>query len=149
MKISNELKATLQIVIANTYQMYFKAHTYHWNVEGMYFSQLHGFFGDIYTEVFAAVDVAAEELRTLDEYAPVSLSDIIKQATISEDAAKPATCHDMLNSLLDANEEVMVSLNKLFEEATNDDVQGLADFAAARLDIHSKHRWMIRSHLKG
>ena len=149
MQFSNELKATLQIVIANTYHMYFKAHSYHWNVEGMYFSQLHDFFGDIYTEVFAAVDTAAEELRTLDEYAPGSLSDIIKQSTISEDAAKPAGCHDMLQNLLDANEEVMVSLNKLFEQATDDDVQGLADFAASRLDVHAKHRWMIRSHLKG
>lgn len=149
MQFSNELKATLQIVIANTYQMYFKAHSYHWNVEGMYFSQLHDFLGDIYTEVFAAIDVAAEELRTLDEYAPLSLSDIIKQSTIDEDSAKPETCHDMLENLLEANEEVMVSLNKLFEQATDDNVQGLADFAAARLDIHAKHRWMIRSHLKG
>ncbi len=149
MKFSNELKATLQIVIANTYQMYFKAHSYHWNVEGMYFSQLHDFFGDLYAEVFEAVDVAAEQLRTLDEYAPGSLSDIIKQATVSEDAAKPETCHDMLQNLLDANEEVMVSLNKLFEEATDDEVQGLADWAAGRIDTHAKHRWMIRSHLKG
>jgi starvation-inducible DNA-binding protein len=149
MQFSNELKATLQIVVANTYQMYFKAHSYHWNVEGMYFSQLHDFFGDLYTEVFGAVDVAAEQLRTLDEYAPGSLSDIIKQATISEDAAKPEDCHDMLQNLLDANEEVMVSLNKLFEQASDDDVQGLADWAAGRIDIHAKHRWMIRSHLKG
>lgn len=149
MQFSNELKATLQIVIANTYQMYFKAHSYHWNVEGIYFSQLHSFFGGLYEEVFDAVDVAAEQLRTLDEYAPGTLSDIIKQSTISEDAAKPETCQDMLQNLLDANEEVMVSLNKLFEQATDDDVQGLADFAAGRLDIHAKHRWMIRSHLKG
>lgn len=149
MQFSNELKATLQIVIANTYQMYFKAHSYHWNVEGIYFSQLHSFFGGLYEEVFGAVDVAAEQLRTLDEYAPGTLSDIIKQSTISEDAAKPETCQDMLQNLLDANEEVMVSLNKLFEQATDDDVQGLADFAAGRLDIHAKHRWMIRSHLKG
>jgi starvation-inducible DNA-binding protein len=149
MQFSNELKATLQIVTANTYQMYFKAHSYHWNIEGIYFSQLHDFFSDIYTEVFAAVDQAAEQIRTLDEYAPGSLSDIIKQATISEDAAKPEDCHAMLQNLLDANEEVMVSLNKLFEQASEDDVQGLADWAAGRIDTHAKHRWMIRSHLKG
>mgnify|MGYP001181021619 CR=1 FL=1 len=149
MQFSNELKATLQIVVANTYQMYFKAHSYHWNVEGMYFSQLHDFFGDLYEEVFAAVDAAAEQMRTLDEYAPGTLSDIIKQATISEDAAKPEDCHEMLQNLLDANEEVMVSLNKLFEQASDDDVQGLADWAAGRIDTHAKHRWMIRSHLKG
>ena len=149
MNFSNKLKATLQIVIANHYQMYFKAHSYHWNVEGIYFSQLHDFFGDLYTEVFAAVDSAAEQMRTLDEYAPLSLSDIIKQSTVEEDSAKPSDCHEMLQNLLDANEEVMVSLNKLFEQASDEDVQGLADYAAGRLDVHAKHRWMIRSHLKG
>ena len=149
MQFSNKLKATLQIVIANHYHMYFKAHSYHWNVEGMYFSQLHDFFGDIYTEVFAAVDTAAEELRTLEAYAPIGLSDMIDHSTIDEDSAKPATHEDMLQKLLDANEEVMVSLNKLFDQATEEKVQGLADFAAGRLDVHAKHRWMIRSHLKG
>jgi starvation-inducible DNA-binding protein len=149
MNFSNELKATLQIVIANTYQMYFKTHSYHWNVEGMYFSQLHDFFGELYAEVFAAVDAAAEQMRTLDEYAPLSLSDIIKQSTVEEDTAKPKDCHAMLSNVLEANEEVMVSLNKLFEQASEEDVQGLADWAAGRIDTHAKHRWMIRSHLKG
>jgi starvation-inducible DNA-binding protein len=149
MQFSNELKATARIVLANTMVMYFKAQSYHWNVEGKDFSQLHDFFGDIYEEVYGAVDQAAEEIRTLDEYAPASLSKILEETTISEDEEKPATAELMLTNLLDTNEEVMVSLNKLFSICSDEDCQGLANWAADRLDKHSKHRWMIRSHLRG
>ena len=149
MQFSDELKATARIVLANTMVMYFKAHTYHWNVEGKNFSQYHEFFGDIYEEVYGSIDKAAEEIRTLDEYAPASLSKILEETTISEDEEKPLTVELMLTNLLDANEEVMVSLNSLLDTSTKEKCQGLANWAADRLDIHSKHRWMIRSFLKG
>lgn len=145
----NETNATLNIVLANTFVMYFKAHSYHWNVEGINFAQHHGFFGDLYEELYAVVDTAAEELRAQDEYAPVSIVTLLKSATIEEDEAKPETVVNMFQNLLSANGEVVNSLNKLFEVATAANKQGLADFAAARLDVHAKHGWMLRSHLKG
>jgi len=43
---------------------------------------------------------------------------------------------------------VIDSLNKLFELADAQNEQGLADWAAGRLDSHKKHAWMIRSSLK-
>ena len=145
----NETNATLNIVLANTFVMYFKAHSYHWNVEGINFAQHHGFFGDLYEELQGVVDTAAEELRAQEEYAPVSIVALLKSATISEDEEKPATVTEMFEHLSSANAEVVNSLNKLFEVATAAKKQGLADFAAGRLDVHAKHGWMIRSHLKG
>ena len=144
-----ELTASLHIALANTFVMYFKAHSYHWNVEGINFAQHHGFFGDLYEELYAVVDTAAEELRAQDEYAPVSIMALLKSATIAEDEEKPATVTEMFEHLSSANAEVVNSLNKLFEVATAANKQGLADFAAARLDVHAKHGWMLRSHLKG
>lgn len=145
----NETNATLNIVLANTFVMYFKAHTYHWNVEGMNFSQHHGFFGELYDELHDVVDTAAEELRAQGEYAPISVTALLKSATIAEDDDKPADARTMFERLSSANAEVVNSLNKLFEVATAAKKQGLADFAAGRLDAHAKHGWMIGSHLKG
>lgn len=144
-----QLNLTAKVVLANTFVMYFKAHSYHWNVEGKNFSEMHGFFGDIYTELHAAVDVIAEEIRALDEYAPISLTDLYDYKTIAEDTNKPANAYAMLLTLGVSNEQVVESLNKLFKEATAADQQGLADFAAGRLDVHKKHGWMIKSFLKG
>ena len=139
------LEDILREVIANKFVMYFKAHSYHWNVEGVHFSQLHEFFGDIYEEVFGSVDTAAEELRALNQYAPISLMELYNHKTIIEDSAKPETANNMLLNLAVANAEVIGSLNKLFTAASAANEQGLADFAAGRLDTHKKHAWMIKS----
>lgn len=144
----DELKSAMKIVLANKFVFYFQAHSYHWNVEGMFFSQLHDFFGDLYEDVHGSVDTAAEELRTLQEYAPISLTELYKYKTIEEDQEKPEGAKEMLQRLLLSNSQVIESLNKLFDVATAQKAQGLADWAAGRIDTHFKHEWMIRSHLK-
>jgi starvation-inducible DNA-binding protein len=139
------LEDILREVIANKFVMYFKAQSYHWNVEGIHFSQLHDFFGEIYTEVYGSVDNAAEELRALNQYAPISLMELYNHKTITEDTVKPETVGNMFLLLAMANAEVISSLNKLFTAAEAANEQGLADFAANRIDTHKKHAWMIRS----
>jgi starvation-inducible DNA-binding protein len=141
----NELQATIKVVLANTFVMYFKAHAYHWNVKGINFSQYHDFFGDLYEELFAAVDTAAEEMRAHDALAPHSISNLYDAKTIMEDSLPPSDISTMIGNLISANDEVIVSLNKLFSVASAANEQGLADFAAGRLDVHKKHGWMLKS----
>jgi len=144
-----ELKQTLRVVLANDFVAYFKAHTYHWNVEASNFKEMHDFFGGLYEDLFGVFDQYAEELRALDEYAPHSVSDLYKYNTIDEDSSKPESVKEMLENLGSANDQMIESLNKLFDVATANKKQGLADLAAGRLDVHAKHGWMIRSYLKG
>lgn len=140
-----ELQDILREVLANKFILYFKAQSYHWNVEGSNFPQLHGFFGDLYEEVYGSIDTAAEELRALDVYAPVSLMELYNYKTITEDTAKPDSSDTMLMNLAVANAEVISSLNRLFAAANSANQQGLADFAANRIDVHKKHAWMIKA----
>lgn len=146
----NELLVALRTVHANTFVMYFKAHAFHWNIEGKNFPQYHGFFGDLYAELFGAVDPLAEEIRALGEYAPKSLSEMYNSCTLSEnDSITGDALQEMLNSLLVDNNEVINSLNKVFALASDANEQGLADLIAGRLDTHKKHGWMLRASLKG
>ena len=136
-----------RVCLSNTFLMYFKAHSYHWNVEGKDFPQLHEFFGNLYEELYGAVDTFAEELRALNEYAPRNLDEIYVHKSI--DAGNVGqTPETMLADLLAANNESIVRLNKLFDLLTTAKEQGFADFVAARLDAHKKHGWMLRSILK-
>lgn len=139
----------LRIALANNFVMYFKAHSYHWNVESDRFAMLHNFFGNIYEDVYASIDEYAERLRILGVYAPISLMELYNYKMIDEDSVKPASCAEMISNLVDANEKVIDSLNKLFEIATAQKEQGIADYVAGRIDIHKKHGWMLRSHIKG
>jgi starvation-inducible DNA-binding protein len=138
---------TSKQALANTFVMYFKAQAYHWNVEGINFPQMHEFFGDLYEELQGAVDPCAEQIRALGEYAPRNLDEIFKLKTIDGDNVAK-TLPAMVADLLIANDQSIVTLNKLFGELDAAGEQGFADFVASRLDAHKKHGWMLKSILK-
>ena len=144
----NELIAALRLALGNTFFMYYKTHAYHWNVEGIEFSQYHDFFGDLYDEVYGAVDPTAENLRKLGAYAPISIMELYNYKTITEDSVMPVLLTEMLTNLINANNEVYNSFSKVFDLATAAKEQGLANFAADRMDTHRKHGWMLKASLK-
>ena len=143
-----ELIIATRVAMANTFIMYFKTQAFHWNVEGMEFSQFHDFFADIYGDLYGALDPLAENLRKLDTYAPISIMELYNYKTIMEDSTMPVLLVDMLNNLLVANTETYNTLSKLFDLATAAKEQGLANFAADRMDAHRKHGWMLKASLK-
>lgn len=145
----NETKAALQVILADTFVFYFKVHTYHWNVEGANFGEMHEFFGGIYEDLYGTVDMWAEELRALDEYAPGSLMDLYNRKNIHEDAARPTDVRTMLTNIQSANDIMIANLDVLFAVATKENIQNVADIAASRLDVHRKTGWMVKSYLKG
>ena len=131
-------------VLADTFVMYMKAHSYHWNVIGPDFPQLHDFFGNLYEELHGAIDPLAEHIRALDAFAPGTLIRMTELSTIKEDEKIP-TPQNMIPNLLDANEKVM---NTLVEARNNADVlemYGYVNFLEERITAHSKHRWMLKS----
>ena len=144
----DKLVATLRIALGNTFTMYFKSHSYHWNVEGMLFGEFHDFFGGIYEDLHNTVDPLAEEIRKLDVYAPISLMEMYNYKTFAEDSSKPDSVHEMLFNLIQANCETLNSLSKLFDEATKQKQQGLANFAADRMSIHKKYEWQMKAYIK-
>ena len=139
---------TLKTVLVNTFEMYFKAHGMHWNIEGINFKELHSFFGDIYEELHSAVDNIAEQIRALDSYVEYGCKPFSEMGTVPSSNIFGNKPTKMLNDLLVANTIVVSALNAAFKEATKDNNQGLLNFLGERLDIHSKHAWMIKSLLK-
>jgi starvation-inducible DNA-binding protein len=144
----DELKTAIKVLLANATVMYYKAHQFHWNIEGIEFTQFHELFGDLYTDVYASVDPTAELLRKLDDYAPVSLDELFKYKTIQEETTRVELLSDILASLIKANEEVLASLNKVFTIANADKQQGICNFIADRIDTHQKHAWFLRASAK-
>lgn len=134
--------------LADTFFMYQKAHSYHWNVEGFDFPQLHSFFGDLYDELFSAVDPLAERIRSLGEYAPRNIEEMYDDKTV-DCTNKAKTAREMVSDLSQTNEQVIISLNILFKELQTKGEQGFMNFVADRLDTHKKHGWMLKSILKG
>jgi starvation-inducible DNA-binding protein len=145
----DELVSALQKCLGNTFVMYFKTHGFHWNVEGIYFSEYHEFFAELYEDLYGAVDPFAEEIRSLDVYAPKNLNEIYKYATIVESDVVGDNVRAMLIILENDNLATIATLTKAFDIATKLGKQGIANFLADRLDHHEKHGWQIRASLKG
>ena len=144
-----QLAISMRKCLANTFVMYFKAHAFHWNVEGIHFPTYHSFFGDLYEDLHGAVDPIAEEIRALGLYAPTGLNEMYADATISDSSLKGDSVKEMLASLAMDNNTVLECLNNSFALATAANAQGLADFLAGRIDIHKKHGWMLTASLRG
>ena len=144
-----ELQVALKIALANAFAMYFKTHAFHWNVEGVHFSQYHDFFGEVYQDVFDSVDPIAEQIRKLGTYAPTSLTELIMAKTISDVMVVGDDVKGMLLALKAANDEMLSTLNTVFTLATAANEQGICNFIADRIDVHKKHGWQTTSSLKG
>ena len=142
-----ELVEKMKIVLADTFAMYLKAHMFHWNVTGPNFNEMHAFFGGIYNELWLATDAIAEQIRTLDAYAPGSFTRFGQLATVDDETSIPAAVA-MVSKLKDDNDKVMETLKAAFLEAEKQKVYGLANFLQDRIDIHAKHGWMLKSTLK-
>jgi starvation-inducible DNA-binding protein len=141
------LSDNLKILLASTNALSIKAQNFHWNVEGDNFPQYHDFFGNFYEEVYSAVDKIAEYIRTLDSYAPGSLTRYI-ELSIIQDQTKIPRPQLMFVELFEDNSKMIELLNACFVSASEENKQGIANFIAERLDAHEKHQWMIRSILK-
>ena len=141
------LSDDLKVLLASSFSFYLKTTNFHWNVEGPDFPQYHEFLGNLYTEVYASIDKVAEYIRTLDSYAPGSLTRY-SELTIIEDQLMIPKAELMMEELSSDNSKMIEFLNHCFASAENENQQGIANFIAERLDAHQKHGWMLRSILK-
>ena len=141
------LTEDLKVLLASVNSLSIKAQNFHWNVEGDNFPQYHEFFGNFYEEVYSAVDRVAEYIRTLDSYAPGSLTRYA-ELTIIQDQLKIPRAELMFAELYEDNSKMIDLLNHCFASASQENKQGIANFIAERLDAHEKHQWMLRSILK-
>ena len=137
----------LKKVHADAFTFYLKAHFYHWNVEGPNFPQYHDFLQNLYQEVFASVDSIAELIRTLDSYAPGTLTRLKELTSIEETDDVPDGI-TMMSRLLQENNILRASLLTAYTTADTTGEVGIANFLQDRIQAHEKHAWMLRSILK-
>ena len=146
-KDRKEVAVGLSSLLADTYTLYFKTHSFHWNVEGPMFQTLHVMFMGQYTEMWNALDVIAERIRSLGHYAPATYSEMAKLTSIKE-SKSVLKANKMIEEAIQGHETVIKTIRKIFESAEKAKDQTTMDVLTQRLDIHEKTAWMLRSLLK-
>lgn len=129
-------------LLASNFSLYLKAHNFHWNVVGSDFPQYHEFFGKIYQELFAAIDLIAEEIRQLNSYVPGALSRF-KDLTNISDETSVSPAPEMVKILKNDNLKILELLDKLYHLAEETEQYGLCNFIQDRIMAHNKLNWML------
>lgn len=130
--------------LADTFAFYLKAQFFHWNVTGRDFAQHHEFFGNIYGEVYGAVDPLAEHIRAIDGFAAGSFTRFQQLTTITDRITVPSV-DQMVIELHSDNMRVLASLTSAMRIAEQYNEYGLVNYLQDRIDQHKKHGWMLKS----
>lgn len=83
-KMSAQLAADLNSLLANYQLFYQNARGFHWNIKGDKFFELHVKFEELYTDALLKIDEIAERIRTLGNTPLHTFSDYIEYSSIKE-----------------------------------------------------------------
>ncbi len=137
----------LSRMLADTYTLYLKTHNFHWNVTGPMFQTLHLMFMSQYTEIWNAVDLIAERIRALGYPAPGSYKEFAALTSIKEGNGVPSA-KEMIKQLVAGQEAVVRTAREVLPTAEKAGDQPSVDLLSARMEIHEKNAWMLRSLLE-
>jgi starvation-inducible DNA-binding protein len=142
-----EIVRGLSKLLADTYLVYLKTHSFHWNVEGPMFQTLHQMFMEQYTETWNAIDLIAERIRSLGEYAPGTYREYAKLTRIQETEGVPKA-EDMVRLLIEGQEAIVRTAREVLPLADEANDEPTLDLLTQRMQVHEKNAWMLRSLLK-
>lgn len=140
------LLSFLKIVLADSYVLLLKTQNYHWNVTGPNFQALHLMFENQYNDLFNAIDLIAERIRSLGDLAPGSFAHYEKITNISENDKK-IDAHDMVKDLANDQQKIISSLMRVLKEAQKIGDEVTLSMMSDRIEIHQKNAWMLNSSL--
>lgn len=143
-KDRKKIAAGLSRLLADTYTLYLKTHNFHWNVTGPMFNTLHLMFEEQYNELWLAVDLVAERIRTLGVVAPGTYREFAKLSSIPEADGVPAA-EEMVRQLVEGHEAIVRTARAIFPDADAASDEPTADLLTQRLQTHEKTAWMLRS----
>ena len=137
----------LSRLLADTYVVYLKTHSFHWNVEGPMFQTLHQMFMEQYTETWNAIDLIAERIRSLGEYAPGTYREYAQLTRVQETEGVPKA-EQMVQLLIEGQEAIVRTAREVHPVADEADDEPTLDLLTQRMQVHEKNAWMLRSLLK-
>lgn len=134
----------LRTILGTNFGLYFKIHSYHWNVEGPNFVEYHTYLGNLYTQIFNNTDLIAEKLRALETYTPVSLTRMKELSDIEEDVSV-LEAMPMFQNLVVANDRYIIHLRAGIVAAEAANEPAIGNFLQDLLDQHQKLAWFLKS----
>ena len=139
-------QAQLLQVFNDNFMVYWRSHVAHVNIMGRNFHSDHELLGGIYAELQGQIDIIAELLRSMGEFMPITLGDVIAVSEILDTPVEGDS-----ETLLGIVETDLMLLKGCYEElikvANEEGYDEIANYAQDRVLAIAKHLWMLNSTL--
>jgi DNA-binding ferritin-like protein len=134
----------LTLIFKNNFVAYFRSHAAHVNITGRNFRSDHKLLQGVYERRQAEIDKIGEILRTMQEYMPCDITEVVADATIPTDAIE-GNADTLLETVMMDLEHLLEDYKALIIIAEVDGLEEISNYAQDQALDLEKSIWMIRS----
>ena len=131
-------------IFKNNFVVYFRSHAAHVNITGRNFRSDHKLLQGVYERRQAEIDKIGELLRTMQEYMPCDITEVVYESTIPTDAIE-GTADTLLETVMMDLEHLLADYKALIVIASDEDLEEISNYAQDQALDLEKSIWMIRS----
>ena len=133
-------------VFNDNFVVYFRSHAAHLNIVGRNFRSDHKLLHGVYERRQAQIDQLGELIRTMGEFAPRSIQEILDASEIDDDEVS-GDSEDLLGTVRDNLEQLKGCYEELMAVATAEGHEEIANYAQDQVLDLAKSIWMLDSTL--
>lgn len=138
----NQTVNSLNLLLANYHIYYQNLRSFHWNVQGENFFDLHNQFEELYDAAKLEIDEVAERILTLRKKPVSRLMDYIDMAEIKEPEMGISDMK-MVEATLDNHSTLIDNMRLVIEKAGEIKDEGTVDLISGMLGRLEKASWML------
>lgn len=138
----------LTLIFNNNFVAYFRSHAAHVNITGRNFRSDHKLLQGVYERRQEQIDKIGEILRTMQEYMPCDINDVVLNSEIPTDAIE-GSADALLESVMMDLEHLLEDYKALILIASAEELEEISNYAQDQALDLEKSIWMLRSTLEG
>jgi DNA-binding ferritin-like protein len=131
-------------IFKNNFVVYFRSHAAHVNITGRNFQSDHKLLQGVYERRQAEIDTIGELLRTMQEFMPCDITEVVYESTIPTDAIE-GKADKLLETVMMDLEHLLNDYKELITIASLEDLEEISNYAQDQALDLEKSIWMIRS----
>jgi len=139
----NRISASLNILLADAFALYFKTKIFHWHVSGRHFHDYHLMLDEQSDAIFATTDQLAERVRKLGGTTLKSIGQVAKHQTIKDNDEDYVPPREMLRELMEDNKHIAAAMRKAHKLCDENEDSGTAGLLETFIDETERRTWFL------
>jgi DNA-binding ferritin-like protein len=134
-------------IFNDNFVAYFRSHAAHVNIVGRNFQSDHALLNGIYDDLQDQIDFIGELLRSIDEYMPCNIQDVLDASHIPTDTME-GTADELLTMVKEDLEHLKECYQELMVVSSEEGHEEIANYAQDRILTLAKEIWMLTATLE-